>query len=165
MKYFHSAVILITAIVLMLLCPLTASAKTTKLYTSVPGQATVTVEMYGNGTVTVNGQDFTQSGSVRVDRLEDVIVSVSANAGNILKTVHLNESDITEQVTNGTLIIENIQFDNTLAILFTADGPGIPENIPATGDNSPVCFYVLCAVISLLFITLILYRNSKDENE
>lgn len=165
MKYFHFAVILITAIVLMLFCPITASAKTTTLYTSVPKQVTCTVKIAGNGTVTVNGQVFTKSGSIQIDRLENMIVSVSANAGNILKSIHLNESDITEQATNGTLIIGDIQFDTTLAVLFVSDAPWIPGSNPATGDNAPVCFYLLCAVTSLIILMLLLRSNSKKEYE
>ena len=165
MKYFHSAVILITATVLMLFCPPAASAKTTDLYTSVPKQVTFNVKIAGNGTVTVNGEVFTKSGSIQVDRLEDVVVSVSANAGNILQSIRLNESDITEQVTNGTLIIGDIQFDTTLAVLFVSDATWIPGSNPATGDNAPVCFYLLCAVTSLIILILLLRSNSKKEYE
>lgn len=165
MKYFHSLLILITAIVLILCCPLTATAKTTNLYTSIPEQVVFTVKMSGNGAVTVNGQAFTKSGSMQVDRLEDVTVSISANAENSLKSIHLNKSDIAEQVTNGTLIIENIQFDTTLEVLFAADAPWIPEDNPATGDDMPACLYLLCAVSSWIIIILLLRSNSKKEYE
>lgn len=165
MKFFHSAVILITSIVLMLFCPLTASANTTNLYTSVPKQVNLAIKISGNGTVIVNGQVFTKSCLIQVDRLKDVTASISANTGNILKSIQVNESDVIEQVANGTLIIEDIQFDTTLAVLFTADTPWIPESNPATGDNTPVCLYLLYAIVSLIFIILLLCGNSKKKYE
>lgn len=165
MKYFHTAVILISAIVLILFCPLTASAQSTNLDTSVPRQVTVHIEISGSGAVTVNGQTFTRSGSILVDRLEDVMVSVSANAGRILKSIHLNGSDVTEQVSGGTLIIVDIPFDAALAVVFTADAPWLPGSNPSTGDTAPVCFYLLCAGASLLILLLLMRSNSKKEYE
>ena len=165
MKYFHTAVIFTTAIVLILFCPLTAAAQTTNLYTSVPKQVTLTVKISGNGAVTVNGQTFTKSNSIQINRLEDVTVSFSANAGNTLKSIHLNESEITEQTSNGMLIIEKIPFDTVLTVLFTANAQWIPGNNPTTGDHTPIFFYLLCSVTALILLMRLLHSVSKKENE
>lgn len=152
MKRFRSAVILIATMVFMLYFSTTATAKTTTLHLSIPKQVTVIVQLSGHGKVSVNGQTLTNSGSILINRLDDVKVLVSANMGNSLSSVEINGNDFTEEVKNGSLVIENIQFDTNLSVVFTPNTHLVPENNPWTGDLTPFFAYLLCSVISIILL-------------
>ena len=163
MKRIFSTLILIGTLMLPLLLPLTASAEVTTLSTSVPKQATISVEITGKGTVTINGNSTSKKAQYLVDRLEDVDVLIAAHSAYLLKTVHLDGTDVTDKVKNGLLTIENIQFDTDLAIKFVPKEPGGSVDVPATGDTSHLYAILLCWFGSLIMLIILNRGNRKQK--
>lgn len=161
MKRIFSALILIGALMLPLLFPLTVSAETTTLRTAVPKQVAVTVTIIGKGTATINGQSVTKQATVPVDRLEDVRVQITPKSTYLLEAVYLDGTDVTDNLINGQLTIEKIQFDTDLAIKFTPKEPGGSVNVPVTGDTSHLYAIMLCWFGSLMMLIILLCGNRK----
>jgi len=164
MKRILSVAILIGMLILPLLFPLTASAEVTTLSASVPEQVTLSVEITGKGTVTVNGQSTSKTEKFLVDRLDDVTVSIVADTNYLLKAVYLDGADVTDNLKNGVLTIENIQFDTGLTVICTQKSLWIPETNPATGDTSALYAFLLCWLASLTML-IVLLRSNRKNNE
>lgn len=161
MKRILSIVILISAMILPLSFPLTASAEVTTLSTSVPKQVALSVEITGKGTVTVNGKSTGKNAEFLVDRLKDADVLIAANSGYLLKAVYLDGEDVTDNLINGLLTIEDIQFDTDLVVIFVYKESGHIGNIPETGDRSHLGTLLLCCFGSLTMLMILLRGNRK----
>ena len=163
MKRVIRILVLIGTLMLPLLLSLTASAEVTTLSTSVPKQVTLSVEITGKGTVTINGQATSKKAQYLVDRLENVDVLIAAHSAYLLETVHLDGTDVTDKVNNGLLTIENIQFDTDLAIKFVPKEPGGLVDVPATGDTSHIHAILLCWFGSLTMLVILLCSKRKKK--
>lgn len=163
MKRILSMFILIGMLILPLLFPLTASAEVTTLSTSVPQQATLSVEIIGKGTVTVNNTSTRDNAKFLVDRLVDVNVFISANSNHSLKAVYLNGTDVTADLKNSLLTIENIQFDTNLVIKFAPKGSGYSVDVPFTGDTFHLYAMLLCLLGSLIMLIILFLGKRKKK--
>lgn len=163
MKRIISVFILIGMLILPLLFPLTASAEVTTLTTSVPNQVTLSVEITGKGTVSVNGQSTSDKAEFLVDRLENMNVYIAADSDYLLKTIYLDGADVTDTLNNGLLTIENIQFDADLAVTFVRKDSGQSGGIPVTGDTSRFNVLLLCWFGVLTMLVIPLRSNRKNE--
>ncbi|MBR1498583.1 MAG: leucine-rich repeat domain-containing protein [Bacteroidaceae bacterium] len=76
-------------------------------------QATAT-----GGTVSLNGANFSASQSIKVYRDTDVTLAIAANEGYEKPVVTVNGTDVTAQLQEGTLKIENIQEAKTIVVTF-----------------------------------------------
>ena len=164
MKRIISAFILIGTLMVPLLFPVTVSAEVTTLSTSVPKQVTLSVEITGKGTVTVNGHSSGNNATYPVNRLENISVLVTADSDYLLKAVYLDGADVTDVLNHGLLTIENIQFDTDLTVVFTQKSSCISGTNPATGDLFHLYEFLLCWFGSLIMLMLLLLskRNQKQ---
>lgn len=162
MKRILSMFILIGMLILPLLFPLTASAEITTLSTSIPKQVTLSVEIIGQGTVTVNDKSTRDNTKFLLDRLDDVSIFISANSNHSLKSVYLNGTDVTDELKNGLLMIESIQFDTDLVIKFTPKEPGYSVDIPFTGDTFHL-YTILLYLLGSLIMLIILFLGKRKQ--
>ena len=77
-------------------------------------QATAT-----GGTVSLNGANFSASQNIKVYRDTDVTLAIAANEGYEQPKVTVNGTDVTAQLQDNTLKIENIQEAKTIVVTFT----------------------------------------------
>ena len=77
-------------------------------------QATAT-----GGTVSLNGANFSASQTIKVYRDTDVTLAIAANEGYEQPKVTVNGTDVTAQLQDNTLKIENIQEAKTIVVTFT----------------------------------------------
>ena len=99
------------------------------------------------GTVSLNGAAPSASQSIKVYRDTDVTLAFQPNENYRLKKITVNGTDVTAQVTNNTLKLENIQDTKTIVVTFekyifsvTISGAGVSVNntTPHYGDNVTV---------------------------
>ena len=70
------------------------------------------------GTVSLNGADFSAEQSVKVYRDTDVTLAIAANEGYEKPVVTVNGTDVTAQLKDNQLTIENIQEAKTIVVTF-----------------------------------------------
>ncbi len=70
------------------------------------------------GTVSLNGANFSASQSIKVYRDTDVTLAIAANEGYEQPKVTVNGTDVTAQLQDNTLKIENIQEAKTIVVTF-----------------------------------------------
>ena len=86
---------------------------------------TLTIAALGNGSVSYNGRTIRNSNlSYSVDAGTNATITFSPDSGNKIKSVELNRSDVTSDVSNNRYTISNISANTTLEVEF--------EVIPAT---------------------------------
>ena len=71
------------------------------------------------GTVSLNGANFSASQNIKVYRDTDVTLAIAANEGYEQPKVTVNGTDVTAQLQDNTLKIENIQEAKTIVVTFT----------------------------------------------
>ena len=71
------------------------------------------------GTVSLNGANFSASQNIKVYRDTDVTLAIAANEGYEQPKVAVNGTDVTAQLQNNTLKLENIQEAKTIVVTFT----------------------------------------------
>ena len=71
------------------------------------------------GTVSLNGANFSASQTIKVYRDTDVTLAIAANEGYEQPKVTVNGTDVTAQLQDNTLKIENIQEAKTIVVTFT----------------------------------------------
>ena len=165
MKRNFTLFVLLIALRLPVCVPVKVSAQITKLHTVVPTQVTLSVEITGQGTVAVNGQSLVQSNSVLVNRLENVTLSFTASTGYILKTVYLNNKDITAQVQSGILTIDDVPCDMIVSVIFVSSPFCATDTTPKTGDSVLLYYALLCNIISLASLVFILWKPNNRNSQ
>ncbi len=71
------------------------------------------------GTVSLNGANFSASQNIKVYRDTDVTLAIAANEGYEQPKVTVNGTDVTAQLQDNTLKIENIQEAKTIVVTYT----------------------------------------------
>ncbi len=71
------------------------------------------------GTVSLNGANFSASQNIKVYRDTDVTLTIAANEGYEQPKVTVNGTDVTAQLQDNTLKIENIQEAKTIVVTYT----------------------------------------------
>ena len=165
MRRFLLLFILIGTLILPYPLPVTAFADTTTLSTSVPSEVSFWVEIIGPGTVTVNGYSYSQSDNFPVDRHKEVTINFLPKSSSFLKSVYLNGEDVTDQLVDNVLIVENIQFDIVLSATFARNPYWYTGENPATGAGSFPYRALPCAIISLVTLFLVWKYRRKLYNE
>lgn len=139
--------------------PVTAAASTTTLSTSVPANISLTVEIKGNGTVWVGNQKITKTSVVSIPRNEDITISLQSGTGYRIASVYLNETDISNKIKNGNLILDNLAFDSVLSVHFVKHTTVLPGDNPPTGDA--IVSSVICCSMSMMLLFFLLNRKRK----
>ena len=100
-----------------------------------------------DGTVSLNGAAPSESQTIRVYRDKDVMLTFATTEGYRLASVTVNGTDVTAQVRNNTLVLENIQEAKNVQVTFekyvfavTVSGGGITVSTtePKFGENVTV---------------------------
>lgn len=142
----------------VLVLPLVVSAQETTLTTKVPSSHTLYIDIAGNGEVVVDGVPCKQTGDLQIQRGTTPQVSVKPADGAVLKNVHLNEKDITEDLRKGAYILPKMCSDTKLIIVFET-APGTPQ----TGDPVPLAALCLAMVLSFIGMLCDLRTSRKRE--
>ena len=86
---------------------------------------TLTIKATGNGSVSYNDISFSnQSKSFKLKEGVSTVISITPDSGYRIKSVTVNSTDMTSQVTNGQITISNIAQDTNVEVTF--------EEIPPT---------------------------------
>ncbi len=98
----------------------------------------LTISSNGNGAVTYNGTSVrNQSSSFSVDEGSDATISFVPDDGYRIKSVKVNSSDVTSNVTNNTYTISSIKENMTVEVEFEAIPiPTYTLSVKATGNGS-----------------------------
>ena len=138
-----------------------AISGTTTLTTKVPSHFTIDVYITGNGAVTVNGAELSQSGKVQAERNKEVSVRIAARNNCFLKSATYNGIDFTQDAEEGCISFTALEEDAVLNVTFATK----PVMQP-TGDNllCPTLWWViafLCLVV-IIFVLISRKRTNKE---
>lgn len=97
---------------------------------------TITITAIGNGYVAYDGNIVRgKTSSFTVNEGTNATIKFSADEGNRLKSVKLNGTDITYDITGNQYMVSNISANTSIEVVFEAI-PTYSLNITATGDGS-----------------------------
>ena len=139
------------ALTLVICCPVAAATNSTTLTTTVPETLPLVLELSGNGTVTINGVVYTNSGTIEIPRHSTITLQITPNTNNEIKSVVCNGIDYTKDVKEGTLTLPAITESVTLGVSFAEI-----VSSPQTGDSNCPFLWILLMLISLVSIVVIL---------
>lgn len=132
-----------------LAAPLNANAATTTLTIQLPDSYTIDLNIRGQGSVWLNGVQYTRTASVVLPRLSSLRLLVIPNDNGSLQSVILNGEKQT--LSNGQYVLElsALTRDITLDIRFRTN-----SIIPDTGDTIliPTCLMVLSGIMLALIL-------------
>lgn len=132
----------------VLALPLVASAQETTLITKIPSCHTLHIDIAGKGEVIIDGVSCNQTGDLQIQRGATPQIWVKPADGWVIKTVLLEDEDITQKLCKGTCKMPQMCLDAKLTVIFEAV-PGTPQ----TGDPVPAA--VLCLAMVLSFIGML----------
>lgn len=152
-KFFSKAIlcVLMAALTLVICFPVAAATNSTTLTTTVPETLPLVLELSGNGTVTINGVVYTNSGTIEIPRHSTITLQITPNTNNEIKSVVCNGIDYTKDVKEGTLTLPAITESVTLGVSFAEIASS-----PQTGDSNCPFLWMLLMLISLVGIVVIL---------
>ena len=133
--------VMLLAVLLLSLIPLSAFAAETTLTTTVPSEFSVKIEIEGKGSVIVDGVEYSENAEIVVKRNEEISYKILSEEGYEIKSVLYNDADVTESLKDGVITIF-AEGDGVLKVTFSA----IPEN-PKTGDDSNLIGAIITMMI------------------
>ena len=139
--------VLTAALTLVICFPVVAASSSTTLTTTVPRTDPLLLELEGNGAVTINGVNYTQSGTIKVPHNSSIELLITPDTGNNIKTVTYNGHDYTTEAKNGKFTLPAATAEATLYIRFSATAL-----TPETGDPH---YFTLLYYIALMVVSLI----------
>ncbi len=150
--------VLVVALTFVIYTPVTATASSTTLTTTVPKALQINLTLTGNGFIAINGTSYDQSGKIDVPTDTTVELQIIPKAGSILKAVIYNGCDITSRIVNGKTTLSNIQEIMDLHITFESI-----TSTPVTGDFSyPTLIHLaFTALLSLIGLIAIAHYTKK----
>lgn len=119
----------IMCLILVLTMQLAVFAENMNLSTVVPDSHEITVTFNEGGYVLHSGRRMTSGDKIIVNRFDGVTLDIIANPDSHLKSVFVNGEDVTAQVVNGQLKLENVVTDVDINFVF------IDCNDPSVTDD------------------------------
>ena len=153
--------VMLLAVLLLTLIPLSAFAAETTLTTTVPSEFFVKIEIEGKGSVIVDGVEYSENAEIVVKRNEEISYQIVPAEGYEIKAVFFNDADVTESLKDGVITIF-ADGDGVLKVTFSA----IPES-PKTGDDSNLIGAILMMMLSLAMIIVMtawIIKNKKEQS-
>ena len=141
---------LVVALTLVIYIPVAATTNSTILTTTVPKALPLSLELAGNGTVTVNNVAYTQSGKIEIPRHTTIELSISPNTGNEIQSVIYNGCDYTADIKDGSVTLPAITEGAMLSIQFS--------EIP-TKSKSYTSFYWLLLIIPIGMVVAFYFKK------
>lgn len=158
--YSLLCIFLLVALTLTLSFSVTA-ANTTTLTTVVPSFISLSLQMQGNGTVTINGTPYTESARIQVERDSTMAVQIIPDNGYRLQSVVFNGENLTGNLIDGRLSLSVTEQDIILTICFSADAAN-----PQTGDVQRYYLHLALCMIALSLIGLFfLMKHPKKKSK
>lgn len=144
------------ALTLVICFPVAAATNSTTLTTTVPKTVPLLLEMTGNGSVTVNGVNYTQSGTIEIPRNSSIELLMTPDIGNNIKSVVYNGFDYTKEAKAGKITLPAMTEEATLSVCFFEI-----KTTPQTGDTcSPLWLaFLMLFALSGMITTLILSKK------
>ena len=125
---------LLLCILLMSVCSVTAFAETVGIDTVVPDTHTVTVNVTGDATATLDGKAGT---TFTVDRLSEPVLRFIPADGKQIVKITLNGEDITDKLDGDTYKLAPVYEDMTLDVqVQTEDVPEQPTEAPTEAPTT-----------------------------
>ena len=154
-------ILLSLALIILCLSSSTISfASETVLSTTVPSYFTLQIEINGHGNVEVLGQEFTESGNMRIERNKSVELIFRPDENYNVEKVRFNDKDITATLQDNRLTIDELEKDSVLSVVFAEKQGSV---ISETGDNTEsVYIYVVLAAVVCAIYCLLLIRRKKE---
>ena len=159
-----------TAALLFLLCaalgavPARAAENSTEITLEIPEKAEVSVEIRGNGSITVeNGENtevIRQEGTVFVEKGQDVVFRFHPAEGSRLTSVLYQGKEIKNQIEKQSWTLKNVQESGTIAVIFAVSS-GQNEEVETGDYNRYACYGLLAAVCAAA--TAILWRKKQGK--
>ena len=146
------------AVLTLVICfPVAAATNSTTLTTTVPETFPLLLELSGNGTVAINGVDYTRSETIEIPCNSTVELRITPDAENEIKSVVYNGFDYTKEAKNGKFTLPAIISETTLYVSFTEIA-----STPITGDPySPLCLIALMFLSLIGIIAILSFRKKK----
>lgn len=159
-KKLKKYILLMVALLSLLSASAVSFASETILSTTVPSYFTLQIEINGHGNVEVLGQEFTESGNMRIERNKSVELIFRPDENYNVEKVRFNDKDITATLQDNRLIIDELEKDSVLSVVFAEKQGSV---ISETGDNTePVYIYVVLAAVVCAIYCLLLIRRKKE---
>ena len=162
MKYRSSILCKIVNIVILATVCLTIpvgafAAGTTTLKTAVPTNHTIYLSIEGNGTVVIEGKQYSKSANISIDRHSEPSVQIQAARGYSIRFVMYNQEKIAHLFNSGKWTIPKIETDVSISVVFAKDSGN-----PPTGDTfNPWMMVLLTVSILGLIVCILNHRKSK----
>ena len=152
--------ILIVVLLSLLSASAVSFASETILSTTVPSYFTLQIEINGHGNIEVLGQEFTESGNMRIERNKSVELIFRPDENYNVEKVRFNDKDITATLQDNRLTIDELEKDSVLSVVFAEKQGSV---ISETGDNTEsVYIYVVLAAVVCAIYCLLLIRRKKE---
>ena len=149
---------ILSLVVLLLPLSIIVKAQETKLTTVIPSTHTLTIEISGKGSVSVDGTQYIKTTEIQISRLAAPLIEIKAAYDYQIDSVLFNNENITRKLSGGKWTMPAMITDATIQVEFE------PANgIPATGDTSNICLWLLLLLIASigLIVCLWIYRRNK----
>lgn len=153
-------VILIVVLLSLLSSSTISFASETILSTTVPSYFTLQIEISGHGNVETLGQEFIESGNIRIERNKPVELIFTPDENYHIEKVRFNDKDITDNLQDNRITIDELEKDSVLSVVFAKkQESGISKT---GGSTEPVYPYIALAVVMCATGGLILIKTKEE---
>lgn len=154
---------ILLSLVLIILCLSSLKisfASETILNTTVPSYFTLQIEINGHGNVEVMGQEFTESGNIRIERNKPVELIFTPDENYNIAKVQFNDKDITDNLQDNRFTIDELEKDSVLSVVFAEKQE---SGISKTGDSTEQVYpYIALAVLMCAIGGLLLMKRKAE---
>lgn len=159
-KLFFTLFLVIS--VMLIALPVSAEASGgTVISTVVPPKYTIMFDIDGSGSVEYDGIVYKNGDTIQVREGTDMTFKIQVPGGYKLKSVSYDGQNMTNQVSDGTITIQNVQQNGALAVAFAKTGSTAS---PATGDNSHILLWSALASVGLVALVGITIKTKKSKH-
>lgn len=153
-------VILIVILLSLLSASTVSFASETILSTTVPSSFTLQIEINGHGNVEALGQEFTESGNIRIERNKSVELIFTPDENYHIEKVRFNDKDITDNLQDNRFAIDELEKDSVLSVVFAEKQE---SGISKTGDSTELAYpYIALAVAACATGGLLLMKRREE---
>ena len=154
---------ILLSLVLIILCLSSLKisfASETILNTTVPSYFTLQIEINGHGNVETMGQEFTESGNIRIERNKPVELIFTPDENYNIAKVQFNDKDITDNLQDNRFTIDELEKDSVLSVVFAEKQD---SGISKTGDSTEQVYpYIALAVLMCAIGGLLLMKRKAE---
>gem|GEM_PF-1462057 len=142
-------------VLVIMLCSCVVCAKDTVLTTTVPDTCLLTLNISGEGTVWINGQDYRKTSTIEIKRNQKIKIDMQSKQGwHLDSLLHDGENKISHLV-NGIYTFETGNATSEINISFSAN-PESPKPSPF-----PLSFVLVAHLLSAGMILFFIKKAKK----